>query len=407
MAKPEKFTFAGASGHALAARLDTPAGPVRGHALFAHCFTCSKDVFAAARVSGALAELGFAVLRFDFTGLGHSGGEFANTDFTSNIADLVAAADFLRAEHEAPKLLIGHSLGGAAVLAAAAKIPEAVAVVTIGAPFDPAHISGNFGAEIDEIENNGEAEVTLGGRPFTITKAFLDDINSQDQEAAIAGLGKALLVCHAPLDDVVGIENAAAIFGAAKHPKSFLSLDDADHLLSKRADAAYVAGVVAAWAMRYAGAPQAPDGPGAREGEVVVEETGESKFAQAISVGGCYALRADEPASAGGTETGPTPYDFLLAGLGACTAMTMRLYAERKGLALERARVTLTHEKIHAEDCADCETKSGKIDAISRVIHLEGDLGDDDRAGLLRIADKCPVHRTLRSEIRIETTLAE
>ena len=408
--RSEKVTFTGGQGAELAARLDLPEGPPKAYALFAHCFTCSKDIFAAARIAGALAGRGFAVLRFDFTGLGHSEGEFANTNFSSNLEDLEAAADFLRANHQAPKILIGHSLGGAAVLAAAGRVPEAAAVVTIAAPFEPAHVAANFTDAIPEIEAKGEAEVSLGGRPFRIQKHFLDDISAHNMRAAIGNLRKALLVFHGPRDATVGIDNAAHIFGAAKHPKSFFSLDDANHLLSRREDAVYVAEVIAAWAARYvdgAADDQRPPAPTAQPGTVVVAETGAGRFAQAISVGGKHALAADEPASYGGNDTGPTPYDLLLAGLGACTAMTMRMYAQRKGLAVDRIAVTLKHEKIHAEDCEDCETREGRIDRIEREIEITGDVDEAARQRLLEIADKCPVHRTLHSEVLVESRLKE
>lgn len=406
-ARSAKVTFTGAGGEALAARLDLPPGRPRAYALFAHCFTCNKDVFAAARIAGGLAERGFAVLRFDFTGLGASEGEFANTNFSSNIEDLVRAADFLRERYAAPQLLIGHSLGGAAVLAAAARVPEARAVATIAAPADPAHVAAHFTAARAEIEAAGEAEVQLVGRPFRIKKQFLEDIATHRLEAAVGGLRKALMVFHAPRDATVGIDNASRIFLAARHPKSFVSLDDADHLLSRRADAVYVAEVLAAWAGRYLGEAAAEAAAGqVPAGEVVVEETGEGKFTQRIAVGR-HILDADEPESAGGLDLGPSPYDFLLAALGACTSMTLRLYAERKGLALERTRVTLSHERIHAEDCATCETKEGKIDRIRRTIEMTGALSGDQRRRLLEIADKCPVHRTLHSEIVVETTEAD
>ncbi|MGF1592086.1 MAG: alpha/beta fold hydrolase [Kiloniellaceae bacterium] len=407
--KSEKVTFAGSDGATLAARLDLPAGRPRAYALFAHCFTCNKDIFAAARIAHGLAERGIAVLRFDFTGLGASEGDFANTNFSSNIEDLVLAADFLRERHQAPALLVGHSLGGAAVLAAAARVPEAKAVATIAAPADPAHVAAHFTEARPEIEAAGEAEVLLVGRPFRIKKQFLEDIEAHRLEDAIAGLRKALMVFHAPRDEIVGIDNASRIFLAAKHPKSFVSLDNADHLLSRRADAVYVAEVLAAWAGRYLGeAAQAEEAsaPRAADGEVVVEETGAGKFTQLIAAGR-HLLSADEPEAMGGLDSGPSPYDFLLAGLGACTSMTLRLYAERKGLALERTRVTLSHDKIHAKDCADCETKEGKVDRIRRRIQITGDLTPEQRARLMEIADKCPVHRTLQSEVSIETEAAE
>ena len=409
MPETKKITFTGALGDTLAARLDLPAGAPHAYALFAHCFTCSKDIFAASRVSGALAALGFAVLRFDFTGLGSSEGEFANTNFTSNVGDLVAAAGFLRDNYAAPRILIGHSLGGAATLAAAAEVPEAAAIATIGAPCDPAHVAHNFGDGLAEIEERGEAEISLGGRPFTIKRQFLEVIAEQKMQAAIGGLRKALLVFHGPLNAIVPIDNAARIFAAAKHPKSFVSLDDADHLLSNRADAIYVAELIAAWASRYLGA-EAPKGaaiPKARPGEVRVTETGAGPFQQEISIGGRHKILADEPLDFGGGDTGPSPYELLLAGLGACTTMTLRMYAERKGIALGRASVSLSHRKIHAEDCADCETREGMVDRIERVIELDGDLDGAQRARLLEIAGKCPVHRTLHSEVLVESRLGE
>ncbi len=398
----EKPSFTGAGGETLAARLDLPAGEPAAYALFAHCFTCSKDIFAAQRIAAGLAERDIAVLRFDFTGLGHSEGEFANTNFSSNVDDLVRAADVLRATRQAPKLLVGHSLGGAAMLAAAARVPEAVAVATIGAPADPGHVAHLFRDSAPEIEAKGEAVVELAGRSFRIKKQFLDDISGQNLDAAIGGLGKALLVFHAPRDATVGIENAGHIFGAAKHPKSFVSLDDADHLLSRKADAVYVARVLAAWAGRYLGVEDARPALQAAPGSVVVRETGAGRYAQEIAAGP-HALRADEPVEYGGDDTGPGPYDLLLAALGACTSMTVRMFAERKGWPLDRVSVTLSHEKIHAEDCAECETREGRVDRIVRRLALEGDLDGAQRARLFEIADKCPVHRTLTSEVSIVT----
>ena len=400
----EKLTFSGADGAELAARLDLPAGPPRAYALFAHCFTCTKDIFAAARIAAGLAAQGIAVLRFDFTGLGHSQGEFANTNFSSNVADLLRAADYLRETRAAPKILIGHSLGGAAVLAAAPDIPEAVAVATVGAPAEPAHVQHLFQAARPEIEAKGEAEVLLAGRPFRIRKQFLEDIEKQKLAASIGAMRKALMVFHAPRDATVGIENAGEIFQAAKHPKSFVSLDDADHLLSRKQDAVYVANVLAAWAGRYLDQPDETEAPQAAPGTVVVQETGEGRFTQRIAAGK-HALGADEPADYGGDDTGPTPYDLLLAGLGACTTMTVRMYAARKRLPLDRVTVTLSHKKIHAEDCAGCETREGRIDRIARSLTLEGPLDEAQQARLLEIADKCPVHRTLKSEVLIETEL--
>ncbi len=401
----EKLSFSGIQGVQLAARLDKPSGEPRAYALFAHCFTCTKDIFAASRIAAGLAEAGIAVLRFDFTGLGHSDGEFANTNFSSNVGDLVKAADYLRENLEAPKILIGHSLGGAAVLAAASQVPEAVAVATVGAPAEPEHVGHLFQAARPEIEAAGEAEVLLAGRPFRIKRQFLEDIAGRKLETEIAGLRKALMVFHAPRDETVGIENASKIFLAAKHPKSFVSLDDADHLLTRKADAIYVAEVLAAWVGRYVGGAEALPALKAAEGTVVVRETGEGRFSQHIA-DGPHGLRADEPKSLGGDDTGPTPYGLLVAGLGACTSMTIRMYAERKGWPVERVTVTLSHEKIHAKDCAECETVGGRIDRIERKILLEGPLDEAQRARLLEIADKCPVHRSLESEVHVVTEFA-
>ena len=410
----DRITFVSADGESrLAARLDRPAGTPRAYALFAHCFTCGKDVLAASRIADGLTRHGIAVLRFDFTGLGGSEGEFENTDFSSNVADIVAAADWMREEAGAPAILIGHSLGGAAVLAAADSIPEAVAVCTIAAPAEPAHVAHLLAEARPELEAKGEAEVRIAGRTFRIRKQFLKDIETQSLERRIRVLRRALLVCHGPRDEVVGIDNATRIFTAAKHPKSFVSLDDADHLLSRRQDAEYVAGVIAAWADRYVEEvqpepePAEPPAIAAPPDSVAVWETRQGKFAQIVSVGDRHRLLADEPIAYGGTDTGPGPYDFLLAGLGACTTMTVRMYADQKGLPLERVSAVLRHDKIHAADCVDCETRDGKVDLIQRQITFDGPLDDAQRRRLLEIADKCPVHRTLHSEVRIETTLAD
>ncbi|MGH8632738.1 MAG: bifunctional alpha/beta hydrolase/OsmC family protein [Burkholderiales bacterium] len=398
--------FPGSLGTTLAARLDLPPVKPAAFALFAHCFTCSKDTLAASRISAALTARGIAVLRFDFTGLGGSEGDFANTNFSSNLADLVAAASWLRQHYEAPKLLIGHSLGGAAVLAAAPEIPEATAVATIAAPFDPAHVKHLLAPALSEIEAAGEATVELAGRTFRIKKQFLDDIVGRNSREAIGDLRKALLIFHSPRDTTVSIDNAAQIYTAAKHPKSFISLDDADHLLTRKEDASYVAAVLAAWASRYIGAPVMEVEPiRAEEPDIVsVTETRAGKFTQAITVGK-HRLLADEPLSAGGTDTGPSPYDLLLAALGACTSMTVRMYADLKQLPLDKVTVRLRHDKVHAQDCAECETKEGKIDRIEREIELEGELDDAQRTRLLEIANKCPVHRTLHSEVWIPTRL--
>ncbi|MBS8228466.1 bifunctional alpha/beta hydrolase/OsmC family protein [Vannielia litorea] len=400
----DRITFPGARGVSLAARLDRPDGEHLATALFAHCFTCSKDIPAARRIAARLAAEGIAVLRFDFTGLGHSGGEFANTDFSSNVADLEAAAAWLTAQGMAPSLLIGHSLGGAAMLKAARRIESARAVATIGAPFDPAHVTHNFGAALETIEAEGEAEVDLGGRPFTIRRDFLEDVRAENLAPEIGALHRALLVLHAPRDAVVGIENASQIFTAAKHPKSFVTLDDADHLVTDPDDAEYAAEVIATWADRYLDLPEPPPPEGAPEGVIRVSEADPDGFLQDVQSGPHHHILADEPESFGGTNRGLTPYGLLAAGLGACTSMTLRMYARRKGWPLTHVSVDVTHDKQHA---ADAETEAPrKADHFHRTIHLTGDLTSNQRRRLLAIADKCPVHRTLEQSAEIATTLA-
>jgi len=400
-----RVEFTGSLGHPLAGRLDTPDGPPRAWAVFAHCFTCSKDTKAAAYIARALAEAGFGVLRFDFTGLGGSGGDFGNTHFSSNVDDLVAAADWLRAAHGAPALLVGHSLGGAAVLAAAHRIADARAVATLGAPFDPAHVTRQLGDSLPIIEAEGEARVTLAGREFSLRREFLADVTGQPQAMRIRALRRPLLILHAPGDAVVGVDNARRIFEQALHPKSFVSLDGANHLLTDEADARFAAGVIAAWAGRYLPAASASAGrevlPG---GTVRVSERGTGAFAVSIQAGR-HALVGDEPIAFGGNDLGPSPYELLLAALGECTVMTLRMYARQKQWPLENAHVTLSHGKVHAADCQDCETKAGKVDRIERLIELDGPLDDAQRARLMEIADKCPVHRTLHSEVQVVTRM--
>lgn len=404
--RSEKISFPGAAGATLAARLDMPEGPVRAVAMLVHCFTCSKDIAAARRIAGRLAGLGIAVLRFDFTGLGHSGGEFANTNFSSNVADLLAAAAFMAGRKMPVQLLIGHSLGGAAVLKAAPQIGSLRAVVTIGAPAEPGHVAHNFGGKLQEIRDNGHAIVNLAGRDIEIRKQFLDDISQASLADALPRLEAALLVLHAPRDAVVGIDNASAIFMAAKHPKSFVSLDDADHLLSREADAEYVADLISSWSSRYLDLASEPMNPDIPEGVVRVAEAEAAGFRQDITIGGVHQLVADEPVAMGGTDLGPSPYQLLSAALGACTTITIRLYARRKGIPLTHVACDVTHNKCHTEDCEACDKTQPKIDVFRRKIRLEGDLTDDHRTALLAIADKCPVHRTLHAQALIETELA-
>jgi putative redox protein len=403
MIRPQRIEFEGSGGDRLAARLDLPAGPLRACAIFAHCFTCSKDLFATQRIASELAGRGIAVLRFDFTGLGASGGEFANSNFSSNVEDLLRAAAHLAAHVGPAEILIGHSLGGAAVLAAAARLPEVRALVTIGAPADAEHVISHFRAQVPAIEDRGEAEVELAGRRFTIRRQFLEDLRGHNLTDTVARLHRPLLVLHSPIDATVGIDNARQIFDAAKHPKSFVSLDGADHLLSRREDAVFVAEVVSSWAARYL-SPR-PIDDDAQPAGPRVRATGEGRFQHVVQVGR-HRLFADEPESDGGLASGPSPYDFLSIALGACTSMTIRLYAERKNWQLAPFSVEVTHSRVHAADCADCaEGADGKIDHFVRRIVIEGGVDESARAKLLEIADKCPVHRTLEARSHVATSI--
>lgn len=397
------LSFQNANGESLSGRLDLPLGAVPdAYAIFAHCFTCSKHTKAVAAVSSALSRKGIAVLRFDFTGLGDSEGDFSDTTFSSNVADLITAAEYLEAHYAAPKILIGHSFGGTACLKAAGHLPGVKAVATIGSPFDPAHVRHLLGDARAAIEKSGEASVTLAGRPFRIKRQFLEDLDNADMLEVLPKLNRALLVLHSPVDEVVGIDNAAQIYRAARHPKSFISLDTADHMLGQPADAEYAGSVIAEWAARYIDAREkTADRPPSGEHRVVTR-IGRSRYRTEITAGG-HSLVADEPADVGGTDSGPTPYDLLAAGLGACTAMTLRMYADHKGWPLEAVTVSLSHRKIHAKDCESCATESGSLDRIKRQIEVLGPLDADQRQRLMEIADRCPVHRTLYGEIDVVT----
>ena len=402
-----RLEFENSNGETLAGLLEMPerSDEVSSFALFAHCFTCGKDVAAASRISRALAAQGIAVLRFDFTGLGNSDGDFANTNFSSNVEDLLQAAKALEERYRAPQLLIGHSLGGAAVLSAASRLESVNAVVTIGAPATAEHVAHLFKNQADRINQQGQATVALGGREFTIKRQFLDDIQQYSSTGEIRHLNAALLVFHSPLDEIVSIDEAAKIYQAAKHPKSFISLDKADHLLSKARDSEYVATMIASWASRYF--ELTADDPGAKhpdliDGEVLITEL-DHKFLRGM-YSSSHFLRADEPLKYGGTNLGPTPYDLLLMSLGACTSMTLRMYANRKQLPLEDVQIRLLHERVHAEDCIDCKDS---IERITRRISLVGNLDSAQRRRLLEIADRCPVHRTLENEPQIVTELVE
>jgi len=408
--KHEKVTFPNGRGQMLAGRIDYPVtGDPIGYALYAHCFTCSKNLRAIGRITETLAAHGIATLRFDFTGLGQSEGEFADTNFSTSIEDFMAATHFLRDNYDAPEIVIGHSLGGAVALATAPDLPKVKSVVTIAAPASPEHILKHLAHDIDMIRAEGQAEVQLAGRPITIKDQFLHDIEGVDLTERIASLGKPLLVLHSPVDNTVGIDNASDIFNAARHPKSFVSLDSADHLISDDGDARYVAEVIASWATRYISGDltshSQPDFVAGAPESVTIVRTEKGFRTDIISNG--FPLVADEPASVGGGNTGPTPYDYLLSALGACTSMTIRMYADKKEWPLESVTVRLTHRKIHAGDCELCETERGMIDEMTREVTLVGELDEDQRQRLLSIAERCPVHKTMHGEVAIHTTLAD
>ena len=400
--KTEKITFPGSQGNLLSARLDSPDADIKGYALFVHCFTCSKDILAASHISSALVERGIAVLRFDFTGLGSSEGEFSNTNFSSNIEDIKAAIDFMQSENKEPQILIGHSLGGSAVLHAAESLSDLKALVTINAPSDPGHLRNLLKDSLPEITEQGQATVVLGGREFQIQKQFIDDLESNKSLAFLKNIRAALLIFHSPQDALVNIDNARDIYLAAHHPKNFISLYDADHLLTRSSDAIYVADILTSWMHRYLNneEPRTEDGPT----EVIVTETGEGKFTQLVQIG-MHEFFADEPLAVGGLNKGPGPYDLILAALGACTSMTLRMYATQKNIPLMGIRVILTHEKVYNEDQINCVDKNERLDLIQRMITVRGEFTENQIADLLRVADKCPVHKTLTQPSIVKTTM--
>ncbi|UII34247.1 alpha/beta fold hydrolase [Fulvivirga ulvae] len=398
----KKVSFKNAKGQQLSARLELPvSGKPAAYAIFAHCFTCSKNLSAVINISRALTSNKIAVLRFDFTGLGESEGEFSETNFSSNVSDLVAASEYLSSNHAVPGILIGHSLGGAAVLASASSIASVKAVITIGAPADPPHVKKLFKESLEEIKSKGEATVSIGGRDFRIKDQLLYDLQEADLKNSIGKLKKALLIMHSPQDTVVSIDNAQKIYERARHPKSFITLDGADHLISSKEDSIYTGNVIATWATRYI--DMAVDEPLSTDKQVICQ-TGDDGYITQIQAGG-HPLIADEPTSVGGNNLGPTPYDLLVSALGACTGMTLRMYADRKKWPLEKVHVHLQHSKIHKQDCDNCDNDEAKLDLITREIELSGDLTDEQKERLLEIADKCPVHKTLHVGVQVKSVL--
>jgi uncharacterized OsmC-like protein/pimeloyl-ACP methyl ester carboxylesterase len=401
--KTRSVQFRNDDGDTLTGLIDEPAGRPRAWALFAHCFTCTKHAKAAVNIARVLADHGYAVMRFDFTGLGQSEGDFAETNFSSNVSDLLAAVRYLGEEYESPRLLVGHSLGGTAVLQAAAELETVRAVATIGSPADPEHVARLFADDRERIREEGEAEVDLGGRTFRIRKQFLDDLGSHDLPKAVGELRRPLLILHSPVDTVVDIENATRLFTNAMHPKSFVSLDQADHLMTSGTDSRYAGRVLAAWAAKYLDIDRAVLQLDADPG-VAVSRTGASGFRSDVSLSG-HTLIADEPEDYGGTDMGPTPYDLLSGALATCTSMTIRMYADHKKLPVDSVTVSVRHDKIHAKDCEDCEQEDGKIDHFRRELSVEGDLTDEQRQRILQIADRCPVHKTLHGDVHVQTRL--
>ena len=400
---PQKITFTNPEGQTLSGIIELPANDhPHNFALFAHCFTCSKNLSAVRNISKALAAKGFGVLRFDFTGLGESEGDFADTNFSGNVNDLVCAANWLAEHHKAPALLVGHSLGGAAVIFAAAEIPSVKALATIGAPSQPKHVKHLLKSSLDTIEATGKAVVSLSGRDFTIKKQFLDDLEARSLPQVLKNLRKPIVILHAPQDDTVGIQNAEELYHAAFHPKSFISLDKADHLLMNKADSIYAGKVIAEWGSRYLDPPK--ETAIKTTHQVVASLNHEDGFTTAMKVGNHY-ITADEPISFGGNDFGPSPYELVSAGLSACTAMTIQLYARHKGWDVQNVAVHTSYSKQHAEDCENCEDAAAKIDTFERDIKLTGQLDDAQKKRLLQIANKCPVHKTLHAEVKIKTRL--
>lgn len=400
-----QFDFTNRHGQTLTGRLELPNSSPKAYAIFAHCFTCSKNAKAASQVSRELAKLGVAVLRFDFTGLGNSEGDFANSNFSSNVTDLLDAAAALQRRHEAPSMLIGHSLGGAAALLAAAEIESVHVVATIGAPSEPSHVEHLIDRTTAQAHADGSATIRLGGRDLKIGGEFIEDLRSNRIANSLSSLRKPLMIFHSPIDEVVAIDNARRLYETAKHPKSFVAIDGADHMLSDPADARFVAATLAAWASRYLpDQEEATDTPTVADGVVEVREQNASLTQQIHTP--THEFSADEPSSAGGNNVGPNPYELLLASLGACTSMTLRMYANRKQWVLESIQVRLQHSRIHAEDCQSCDSIEGRIDRIEKEITVTGELDATQVARLGEIADRCPVHRTLMNAKQIQSQIS-
>ncbi|MBR9846350.1 MAG: OsmC family protein [Algicola sp.] len=405
--KKKKLQISNKKGIKLQAYLELPANQKPNYyAVFAHCFTCSSTLSAVKNISRSLTNHGFGVLRFDFTGLGRSEGEFSDSYFSANVDDLIAVNDYLKANYKAPSLLVGHSLGGAAVLVAASKLDNIEAVSTIGAPATINHVKHLFSHDIDNIQEQGLMKVNIGGRPFHIDEDFVSDFDKTDLPSIVKNLRKPLLIMHSPIDTIVGIKNAEQLYLHAHHPKSFISLDDADHLLSNSEDSSYVGNVIGAWVERYFESKE--NTMLNTEGEQLVAHLNlkEDNFTTKIQTAK-HNFIADEPTTIGGDDFGPSPYDFLSAGLAACTVMTLKLYAERKQWDLQEVYAYITYSKKHSEDLMLDLEKPSRIDHLLKKLVFVGDLDSSQKQKLKEIASKCPVHKTLITDTIIETEILD
>lgn len=401
----QKTSFKNRKGETLSARIELPIDQhPHNFAVFAHCFTCTKNLIAIRNIAHQLVKEGFGVMRFDFTGLGESEGEFKNTNFSGNVEDIEDAAQFLKEKFESPTLIIGHSLGGTAALFAASRIESVKAVATINSPSNPEHVQHLIKSSIDEIEESGKAAVNIGGRDFTIKRQFLDDLKNHSLKEIVRNFGKALLILHSPQDEIVKVKNAQDLFVAAWHPKSFISLDGMDHMLSGQENSHYAGKVISGWALRYVDIPE--NKKIRSKHRVAASLDNQEKFTTYLKLGDHTGL-ADEPVTFGGNNFGPTPYEYLSAALVSCTAMTVQMYARRKNWNLENITVHVDYSKEHAYDSENCEKTSSKLDTFTKTIKLEGDLSDEQKNRLLEIADRCPVHRTLISTIQIRSSLLD
>lgn len=403
--KSTRLNIQNSKGFQLQAYLELPANQKpKNYAIFAHCFTCNSTLKPVKNISRALTLHGFGVVRFDFTGLGKSEGEFADSYFSANVDDLLAVSDYMKQHYQAPTLLVGHSLGGAAVIVAASKLASVKAVATIGAPATTEHVKKHFSHHVQEIAAKGDVEVNIGGRPFKISQEFVDDFDKTDLPEITKNLRKPILIMHAPFDKVVGIDNAHQLYQAAHHPKSFISLNDADHLLLESKDSIYVGNMIGTWVQGYF---ETEDNEMLDiEGEQLVAHLNltEDNFTTSIQTAN-HSFNADEPESVGGDDFGPSPYDFLSAALASCTVMTLKIYAERRKWDLQEVYAYITYSRKHSVDLQEDIEKTTKIDHLLKKLKFIGNLDESQKLKLKEIASKCPVHKTLLSDITIETEL--